>query len=122
MGYDFNQPWDPRRTSRLPRPKSNAILPGGGIPRDEQNRWLSPSPGDRAGDDLPERQVAADQDVRDGLTNTLLAVEAVGLEIVWSGRATSTSQRERSASICPARLPAGRPRCCRPTIRTAPTP
>ena len=86
MGYDFNQSWDSAANLPLAQTEIESYsCPAVGIPRDEQNRWLSPfalvtGPGTI----FPNGKSLPLKDVTDGLTNTLLAVEAVGLSIVWS--------------------------------------
>jgi prepilin-type processing-associated H-X9-DG protein len=84
--YDATQPWD--SAANLPAAQSEVdsySCPAVGLPRDEQNRWLSPyvlvtGPGTIFPGDKP----VAIKDVADGLSNTLLAVEAIGLGVVWS--------------------------------------
>jgi hypothetical protein len=86
IGYDFNQSWDSAVNLPLAQTEIESYsCPAVGIPRDEQERWLSPfalvtGPGTI----FPNGKSLLIKDVTDGLTNTLLAVEAVGLGIVWS--------------------------------------
>jgi prepilin-type processing-associated H-X9-DG protein len=84
--YDATQPWD--SATNLPAAQSEVesySCPAVELPRDEQNRWLTPyvlvtGPGTIFPGDKP----VAIKDITDGLSNTLLSVEAIGLGIVWS--------------------------------------
>lgn len=86
LGYDFDKPWDSAANLPLAETEVESYsCPAVGIPRDEHNRWLSPfalvtGPGTI----FPNGKSLPLKDVTDGLANTLLAVEAVGLGIVWS--------------------------------------
>jgi hypothetical protein len=85
-GYDASEPWDAK--ANLPAARTEIEVyscPAVGYPRDEQNRWLSPfalvtGPGTI----FPDGTALRIKDITDGTSSTLLAVEAVGLRIVWS--------------------------------------
>jgi hypothetical protein len=84
--YDASQPWD--ATANLPAAQTEVEVyscPAVGYPRDEQNRWLSPfalvtGPGTI----FPNGAALRIKDITDGTSSTILAVEAVGLHIVWT--------------------------------------
>jgi hypothetical protein len=85
-GYDASQPWD--SVANLPTARTEIEVyscPAVGYPRDEQNRWLSPfalvtGPGTI----FPDGRSLRLKEITDGTSSTLLAVEAVGLCMVWS--------------------------------------
>jgi prepilin-type processing-associated H-X9-DG protein len=85
-GYDSSQPWDAAANLAAARTEIEVYsCPAVGYPRDEQNRWLSPfalvtGPGTI----FPGGAALKVKEITDGTSSTLLAVEAIGLGIVWS--------------------------------------
>jgi hypothetical protein len=85
-GYDASQSWD--AAANLPAAQTEVTVyscPSVGYPRDDSHRWRAPfalvtGPGTI----FPDGRSLRLNEITDGTAGTILAVEAVGLGIVWT--------------------------------------
>jgi hypothetical protein len=84
--YDESRPWDDGKNLPVAQKRPGSLTcPASVLTTDDQKRWLTSyvmvtGPGTLAPGDREIRQA----DIRDGLANTAMFVEAVGLNIVWT--------------------------------------
>lgn len=94
--YDRSQSWD--APDNRAAANSNVLLyscPSDWNTRDEQGRWLtSYALVTGPGTIFPREKPLAPQEISDGASATLLAVEAAGLQIVWSEPRDADVSRE----------------------------